>query len=79
MVWTHEPPPGGDAEEASTPHPQAPLGGALVDRVLTGDALVAARERAATLPSLMIDVDAAITAEIDRHRRVLTSCRRSLP
>jgi sulfate adenylyltransferase len=44
--------------------PQTPVGGTLIDRVLTGDALEAAREKARSLPGLMIDPEAAIALEM---------------
>ncbi|MCZ7663677.1 MAG: hypothetical protein M5U22_12440 [Thermoleophilia bacterium] len=41
-----------------------PLGGALVDRLLAGEAREAARERAAGLPTIMIDHEAEIALEM---------------
>ncbi len=43
---------------------QTPLGGALVDRLLAGEAGDAARERAAGLPTIMIDHEAEIALEM---------------
>jgi sulfate adenylyltransferase len=44
--------------------PQRPLGGALVDRELRGDAREAALEQAVSLPKLMIDREAEISFEM---------------
>jgi len=44
--------------------PQTPLGGALIDRVLAGDALGAVLERVPRLPTLMVDREAEISFEM---------------
>lgn len=47
-----------------TEYPQQPHGGKLVNRVATGDNLSKALERAATLPKIMVDLEAIITIEM---------------
>ncbi|MBA6411816.1 sulfate adenylyltransferase [Parahaliea sp. F7430] len=51
-------------KESMANYPQQPHGGVLVDRVATGDELKKALERAASLPQIMIDLEAAITVEM---------------
>jgi sulfate adenylyltransferase len=45
-------------------YPQSPHGGKLVNRVLTGAKREAAIEKAATLPTIMVDLEAVITLEM---------------
>src|SRR5690625_7161795 len=47
-----------------TAYPQRPHGGQLVDRVLTGQRLEEERERARSLPAIMVDLEAIITLEM---------------
>src|SRR5690606_31750460 len=45
-------------------YPQKPHGGRLVDKVLTGTEREEELERARTLPSIMVDLEAVITIEM---------------
>src|SRR5690625_3053481 len=47
-----------------TAYPQRPHGGQLIDRVLTGQRLEEERERARSLPAIMVDLEAIITLEM---------------
>src|SRR5690554_3750113 len=44
--------------------PQQPHGGKLVNQVLVGEELEEAKERAKTLPKIMVDLEAVITLEM---------------
>src|SRR5690625_1791577 len=45
-------------------YPQQPHGGKLVNRVLTGNDLKAAEDKAKSLPMIMVDLEAVITLEM---------------
>ncbi|MGM8214818.1 sulfate adenylyltransferase [Bacillaceae bacterium W0354] len=51
-------------EQKFNSYPQQPHGGKLVNRVLTGQECDEAMERAKTLPSIMVDLEAVITLEM---------------
>ena len=51
-------------ENRFTNYPQQPHGGKLVDKVLTGQEREDELERAKTLPSIMVDLEAVITLEM---------------
>lgn len=53
-----------NVEEKVTNYPQQPHGGKLVNRVLTGEERDQALERAKTLPTIMVDLEAVITLEM---------------